>query len=94
MADDFNLPNAITYTLDLVKEGNQVLRNKEVDLEKLKDIFYALNTIIYILGLSINPKILTEDDKHIFLEYQEAKLNKDFAKSDNLRKILIDKNIL
>ena len=94
MADDFNLPNAITYTLDLVKEGNQVLRNKEVDLEKLKDIFYALNMIIYILGLSINPKILTEDDKHIFLEYQEAKLNKDFAKSDNLRKILIDKNIL
>ncbi len=94
LANDFNLPNAITYTLDLVKGGNQIIRNKELNLDELKEVFYALMKIIYILGLSIKPTILDKEDKELLSNYEEAKKEKNFAESDRIRKILIDKNIL
>ena len=50
--------------------------------------------IIYILGLSIKPTILDKEDKELLSNYEEAKKEKNFAESDRIRKILIDKNIL
>ena len=37
---------------------------------------------------------LPERLKKLYNEYNEAKASKDFEKSDNLRKLLIEKNIL
>lgn len=92
-ADDFNIPNCVTYTLDLVKEANLVLRNKNSTLEEVEDLYYALTTIIYILGLDFSLKVLTEDDIKVYQEYNEAKQNKNFELSDKLRNILIERKI-
>ena len=92
-ADDFNIPNCVTYTLDLVKEANLVLRNKNSTLEEVEDLYYALTTIIYILGLDFSLKVLTEDDIKVYQEYNEAKENKNFELSDKLRNILIERKI-
>lgn len=90
MDEDFNTPNLITYLLELIKELNTALRNKgEISL------FYdKINLIINILGLHYDLKTLSEDDKKAYQEWLKAKENKDYTKADELRKTLVNNNIL
>ena len=94
LANDINIPNGVTNLLDLIKEANVELRKKDKDLNILKEDFYAITKISYILGLHFTPSKLSDEDLSIYKEYLLAKENKDFAKSDELRKTLIEKNIL
>lgn len=94
LANDINIPNGVTNLLDLIKEANVELRKKDKDLNILKEDFYAITKISYILGLHFTPSKLSDDDLSIYKAYLLAKENKDFAKSDELRKTLIEKNIL
>lgn len=90
MDEDFNTPNLVTYLLELVKEVNTKLRNKE----EFIDSYDKIMLINYILGLEYNFKELTEDDKQLYNNWIEARNNKDFDKADILRKELIDRNII
>lgn len=94
LANDINIPNSVTNLLDLIKEANVELRKKDKDFNVLKEDFYAITKISYILGLHFTPSKLSDDDLSIYKEYLLAKENKDFAKSDELRKVLVEKNIL
>lgn len=90
MDEDFNTPNLITYLLELIKELNTALRNKgEISL-----IYDKINLIINILGLHYDLKTLSEDDKKTYQEWLKAKENKDYTKADELRKTLVNNNIL
>lgn len=90
MDEDFNTPNLITYLLELIKELNTALRNKgEISL-----LYDKINLIINILGLHYDLKTLSEDDKKAYQEWLKAKENKDYTKADELRKTLVDNNIL
>lgn len=90
MDEDFNTPNLITYLLDLIKELNTALRNKgEISL-----LYDKINLIINILGLHYDLKTLSEDDKKAYQEWLKAKENKDYTKADELRKTLVNNNIL
>lgn len=90
MDEDFNTPNLITYLLELIKELNTALRNKgEISL-----LYDKINLIINILGLHYDLKTLSEDDKKTYQEWLKAKENKDYTKADELRKTLVDNNIL
>lgn len=90
MDEDFNTPNLVTYLLELVKELNTKIRNKEDFI----DSYDKIMLINYILGLEYNFKELTEDDKQLYNNWIEARNNKDFDKADILRKELIDRNII
>lgn len=94
LANDINIPNGVTNLLDLIKEANVELRKKDKDLNILKEDFYAITKISYILGLHFTPSKLSDEDLSLYKAYLLAKENKDFAKSDELRKVLIEKNIL
>ena len=94
LANDINIPNGVTNLLDLIKEANVELRKKDKDLNILKEDFYAITKISYILGLHFTPSKLSDEDLSTYKAYLLAKENKDFAKSDELRKVLIEKNIL
>ena len=90
MDEDFNTPNLITYLLELIKELNTALRNKgEISL-----LYDKINLIINILGLRYDLKTLSEDDKKTYQEWLKAKENKDYTKADELRKTLVNNNIL
>ena len=94
LCDDLNTPNALTELFRVVKESNVSIRQNPFDGEKGKKIFFTLKEMFNILGLEIEYITLTEDDKTIFNKYNEAKANKDFAKSDELRKVLIERKII
>lgn len=94
LSNDMNIPNGITDLLELIKEGNTLLRNKEKNDEEILDIFYSIRNILDILGLKFDIKNFNEEEKSLYNEYLEAKNNKDFEKSDKLREKLIELNIL
>ena len=94
LADDLNTSNALSELHNVIKLANQSLRKKDVDLSEINDLFSTLKDEFYILGVNIEYPILSSEDKDLLSEYNLAKSSKDFAKSDELRKKLIDKRIL
>lgn len=94
LADDLNTANALMEVFNLVKLSNSALRTKTPDLSLINDYFKTLTDMLSILGLDINYRVLTDEDKTLYQEYQEAKANKDFVKSDEIRSILIERKIL
>lgn len=91
--NDFNTPNAITEVQGLVKLINQLIRQKQ-DFELLHGAFDTLKTMLDILGLPVMLTPLTEADRSLFLNWEEARKMKDFDKADFYRQELVKKGLL
>ena len=50
--------------------------------------------MFYVLGLDIKFTKFDNDISHLYEEYLKSKENKDFAKSDEIRKLLIEKGVM
>ncbi len=94
LADDLNTANALTEIYNIMKLANQELRNRESDLEKLNNLFKTLNDMFGVLGLDIPYVKMSANDKNLYQNYLISKENKDFAKSDEIRQILIERGIM
>ncbi len=94
LSDDLNTANALMELYNVIKEANQLLRNKDADLNRLNDLFKTLTDMFNILGLDINYVTLSEEDKKLYQEYLDAKKEQNYAKSDEIRTLLSNKNIL
>ncbi len=92
MNDDFNTSNLITYMLDLVKLLNNSLREKNnTEISHLYDRLYI---VINILGLKYDLIKLNDEDKKLYQEWLNYRELKNFEKADELREILVTKNII
>ncbi len=94
LCDDLNTANAMSEVYRVIKEINILLRNKEKDYSSLKKYYQTLITMLNLLGLVFEEKILNAEDINLLNEYEEAKRNHDFAKSDVLREELMKKKLL
>lgn len=94
LADDLNTANALMEVYNLVKEGNQLIRNKDIDYTSLKEVFASLLDMLYVLGLDVKYVTLTDEDRKLLEDYNQSKLDKNFTLSDEIRARLINKNIL
>ena len=94
LADDLNTANALSEVYNIIKLSNSELRVKEIDYKKLSELFASLNDMLSILGIDIPYVKMTEEDKNIYKNYLISKENKDFERSDELRKALIDRGIM
>ena len=93
LCDDLNTPNALTEMYKTLKEANVALRANPSDFELLTQLFFTLKDMIDLLGLKFDLVKLTAEDIALYEEYNLSKANKDFEKSDQLRKILIERKI-
>ena len=50
--------------------------------------------MFYVLGLDITYVKFDDSISALYKEYLQSKENKDFAKSDEIRKVLIDKGVM
>lgn len=91
MNDDFNTPNVITYLLDLLKELNIEIRQKE---ENVLLLYNKILMITDILGLVYNLPEITKEDINNYNKWQEYRNLKDFENADIYRNKLIEKNII
>lgn len=92
MNDDFNTPNVYTLILQLVKDINVLIRSK--DYQNLAIKFNTLVEILDVFGFTFPYNKLSADDRAVYNLWQEARNNKDFAKADEYRQVLIERGIL
>lgn len=94
LANDLNVANAMSVIDKEVKEINSLLPKKDADLECLDDLFVTMKKLFDILGLKFDLPSITEKDRKLVEEYNQARIDKDFKKSDELRPLLMEKGLL
>ena len=94
LADDLNTANALAELYNLLKDINQQIRNRETDYNLLNDQFKTLTDMFYVLGLDINYVKFDDNISRLYQDYLQSKEDKDFAKSDEIRKALIEKGVM
>jgi cysteinyl-tRNA synthetase len=85
LEDDLNTPQVLTILFDVVKNGNKLL--DENKLENPTDVLKFLETCISVLGLKwTHKKAVPEHIKQLAADREKAREEKDFERSDKLRK--------
>ncbi|OJG92334.1 cysteinyl-tRNA synthetase [Enterococcus silesiacus] len=94
MDDDFNAANGITVVYEMAKWLNQYSEQEAVSalvIEKALEQFTQWLSIFGIFFLS--EELLDDDIDQLIEERNQARANRDFARSDEIRDLLKDKGI-
>ncbi len=94
LADDLNSANALAEVYNTIKEANQTIRSRDIDFNKLNNLFKTLTDMFYVLGLNISYVKMSEENLGLYQQYLTSKAEKNFAKSDEIRQILISKELM
>ena len=94
LANDLNTANALAELYNVLKDVNQLIRSRDADLNQLNNLFKTLTDMFYVLGLDITYVKFDDNISHLYEEYLLSKENKNFAKSDEIRKVLIEKGVM
>ena len=95
MDDDFNTADAISIIFELVKFANTTV-NDSSSKEYATVIFDKIVGLSDILGIIVNREAgnLDEEIEKLIAQRQEARANRDFAKSDEIRDQLLAQGIV
>lgn len=95
MEDDFNTADAISAIFEMVKLANSSL-TADSPLSLINGCKELITSLCDILGVECKKEetLLDEDIEKLIAERQEARKNRDFARSDEIRDELAAKGIL
>ena len=88
MDDDINVQNGITVVYELVKFANVYAQQEEVKADALTEMKNLIAELVSIFGVKLASSDNELNDEHIqalINERNEARKNKDFARSDQIR---------
>lgn len=94
MDDNFNTPGALGHLFDLVNNTNKFIDQAPVNDQYIATIFQAVDTIetfgkeVFGLFQKEANEELGEEFKALLEQRKEARANRDFRRSDELREIL------
>lgn len=97
MDDDINVQNGITVVYELVKYANIYAQQKTVKSDTLTAIKDLIVSLVSVFGVKLNSSNNKLNDEHIqelIDERNEARKNKDFARSDQIRDDLKKQGII
>ncbi|EPH98438.1 MULTISPECIES: cysteine--tRNA ligase [unclassified Enterococcus] len=95
MDDDFNAANGITVVYELAKWLNLYLDQAEVSAAVLEEGAALFTDWLEIFGiLFVSEDLLDEDIEKLIEERNQARKNRDFARSDEIRDQLKEQGIL
>ncbi|WOV87312.1 cysteine--tRNA ligase [Sporosarcina oncorhynchi] len=96
MDDDFNTANAIAAIFELVKTANVYLLEKNTQTTVLSHFITAFDRMMGVLGLPFTGEddLLDADIDALIEERLEARRNKDFKRSDEIRDLLKEQGII
>jgi len=89
MDDDLNISIALSAIFELIKELNNIIREKPIsegDKEQIMDFFKKIDSVLAILPQ--RKKGLPEEIMKMIEEREEARRKKDFEKADRIREEL------
>ncbi|WLR48427.1 cysteine--tRNA ligase [Halobacillus litoralis] len=96
MDDDFNTANAISVLFDLTKAANLYLQEDQTHekvLTAFEELFEELTGVLGI-QLQAQEELLDEEVDALIEERKQARKNRDFARADEIRDELKDRNII
>lgn len=96
MDDDFNTANAISVIFDVTKEANHYVQRDQTETSVIDAFQAAIETFLHVLGLEAGKKeaLLDAEIESLIEERNEARKNRDFARADEIRDHLKEKNII
>jgi len=95
MNDDFNTANAITELYNVANHANQYLLEEHTSTVVIEAYVKQLETLFDILGLELAQEELLDEEIDALIQKRiEARKNRDFALSDQIRDDLKDRNII
>lgn len=94
LSDDFNTANAITVVFKAVKIINNLVRQKNVVDIRIKQTLSLLYNLLWVLGIEVQIKALTNDEVELVNKWNVARKAKDFALADKLRDEIYNKGIV
>lgn len=95
MEDDFNTADAVSVIFEMVKVVN-VAFQMESTVAATKEAKEIMERLLDVLGVSVQREevILDDEIENLIEERQAARKNKDFARADEIRDILLAKGIV
>ncbi|MBD8033575.1 MULTISPECIES: cysteine--tRNA ligase [Solibacillus] len=96
MNDDFNTANAISALFELSHIANVYLKETNTDKEVLQAILSMFDAIGEVLGIKVKIEagLLDEEIEALIEERNQARKNRDFARSDEIRDQLLSMDIV
>ncbi|MFC2949296.1 cysteine--tRNA ligase [Virgibacillus sediminis] len=96
MDDDFNTANAISVLFDLTKEANVYLESNQTTTKVIDSFMETAESFMQVLGIDLvqEEELLDEDVEALIEERTEARNKRDFARADEIRDMLKEKNII
>ena len=95
MEDDANTADAVSAVFELVKYANSNA-SSENSKEYLEALYDRLSTLCDVLGITVARKeeILDAEIENLIAERQAARKEKNFARADEIRDLLLEKGIV
>ncbi|WP_053364750.1 cysteine--tRNA ligase [Bacillus sp. FJAT-27245] len=95
MDDDFNTANAVSVLFDLSKLANQYLLEKTTAVEVIDRFTKEFEELFDVLGLNVGAEELLDEEIEALIEKRnQARKDRDFKLSDEIRDQLKDMNII
>ncbi len=96
MDDDFNTASALASLHDMVREVNSALAKDELKADDQKAVLDAIEKFDSVLGIfgAEESDILDDEIEALIAERQEARRDRNFARSDEIRGLLAQMNII
>ncbi|WP_050613612.1 cysteine--tRNA ligase [Bacillus testis] len=96
MDDDFNTANAISLLFELSKQANYYLMEQHTHEDVLNAFINEFRVLFNVLGLSLEEEeeMLDEEIEKLIEERIQARKERNFARSDEIRDELKAKNII
>ncbi|PLT31307.1 cysteine--tRNA ligase [Peribacillus deserti] len=95
MDDDFNTANAISILFELSKQANYYLLEKNTDRPVIEAFIKEFETLFGILGLILEEQdLLDQEIEELIEQRNQARKDRNFALSDEIRDRLKDRNII
>lgn len=94
MSDDLNTPNAFKALFDTNKQLNAAVRTREIDYGRVAALVITIEKMLYVLGIRLDRIVLSDDDKDVFANWNQAKAEKNFEAADQYRAVLMERGLL
>ncbi|KFN93805.1 cysteinyl-tRNA synthetase [Tetragenococcus muriaticus PMC-11-5] len=94
MDDDFNAANGITIVYELAKWMNRYIEQDVVSYAVLRFALDHFLELVAIFGIVFEENLADEQIEQLIVKRNQARKNKDFARSDEIRDQLKEQGII
>ena len=96
MDDDFNVQNGISVVYEMAKQLNVYSEKEKVYTDTINNLINTYKKVVEIFGISFNAEkeLLDDTIEQLIQERNEARKNKNFKRSDEIRDLLKEQGII